>query len=369
MAHPSFAFGVMAAGAAFVVNLTSPATFDEAGATAAALIGLTAAQPALVQDAPFDRTASFSPGAILLNQNAAEPKRPLEGYSRRLAALETSARSAPANAVVLSPWRSAVRIEREQKPMERHELVSQIQRELARVGCYGGDIDGIWGGASKRAVSTFVDRVNATLPTTNPDIVLLTLARAQPAGTCGPDCPAGQEFHSDGRCVPSALLAQSSKRSRDDSVVEIAEARRGETYVVASAGYAFPAERRAAPLPGAMFAGATEVSARPGTPVTSVDGWAASASLTSHGGIPDGAEDDREATAASILPTSAVLSDRALAVPLATASTQRATSAPPSKRRAKTIASVSERPNRDWARRNVGYRAVKHLFENPLGRL
>lgn len=369
MAHPSFAFGVMAAGAAFVVNLTSPATFDEAGATAAALIGLTAAQPALVQSAFSDRTASFSPGTILLNQNVVEPRRPLEDYSRRLAALETSARTTPANAVVLSPWRSAVRIEREVKPMERHELVSQIQRELSRIGCYGGDIDGLWGGASRRAVSTFVDRVNATLPTTNPDIVLLTLARAQPAGTCGPDCPAGQEFHSDGRCVPSALLAQSSKRHRDDSVVEIAEARRGETYVVASAEYAFPAERRAAPLPGAMFAGATEVSARPDTPVTSVDGWAASARLTSHGGVPDGAEDDREATAASILPTSAVLSDRALAVPLATASTQRATSAPPSKRRAKTIASVSERPNRDWARRNVGYRAVKHLFENPLGRL
>jgi hypothetical protein len=57
----------------------------------------------------------------------------------------------------------------------RQELVRRLQRELGRVGCYGGEADGDWGPGSKRAMSAFLGRVNASLPVAEPDYILLAL--------------------------------------------------------------------------------------------------------------------------------------------------------------------------------------------------
>jgi hypothetical protein len=40
----------------------------------------------------------------------------------------------------------------------------QLQTELKRVGCYDGDVNGVWTRESRQAMSAFIDRANATLP-------------------------------------------------------------------------------------------------------------------------------------------------------------------------------------------------------------
>ncbi|MEQ1651183.1 MAG: peptidoglycan-binding domain-containing protein [Hyphomicrobium sp.] len=96
----------------------------------------------------------------------------------------------------------------------RAVLASDLQRELKRVGCYGGDITGTWTPSTKRAMSAFMERVNATLPVDEPDYILLTLVQGHAAAACGADCPTGQVLSGAGRCVPQAVVAQASRKSQ-----------------------------------------------------------------------------------------------------------------------------------------------------------
>lgn len=123
--------------------------------------------------------------------------------------------------------------------MSRDELVRNLQRELKRVGCYAGDIDGDWGTGSKRAMLSFTDRVNASLPVEQPDFILLTLLKGQAPGVCGRTCPAGQSFADNGRCMPSAVIAQQARRrgTRDDAA--------GQPAPTATAGWSTQVARPA----------------------------------------------------------------------------------------------------------------------------
>jgi len=82
-----------------------------------------------------------------------------------------------------------------------------LQRELARVGCYSGEINGVWTKSTRDAMKVFMDRVNAALPTARPDHVLLALVRGHADRVCGAACPSGQSMARDGRCIPAALLS------------------------------------------------------------------------------------------------------------------------------------------------------------------
>jgi hypothetical protein len=95
----------------------------------------------------------------------------------------------------------------------REQLTRDLQRELGRVGCYDGEINGVWNTASRRAMKAFTDRVNATLPLDKPDHILLTLVRGHAAEACGAPCPSGQLMSREGRCLPHALVAQATKRN------------------------------------------------------------------------------------------------------------------------------------------------------------
>jgi hypothetical protein len=92
-------------------------------------------------------------------------------------------------------------------PADRIALIPQLQRELARVGCYEGEFNGAWTPSTRRAAKAFMDRVNAALPTDEPDAILLTLVKASHERVCGTPCPAGQGLAEGGQCVPSAILA------------------------------------------------------------------------------------------------------------------------------------------------------------------
>lgn len=94
----------------------------------------------------------------------------------------------------------------------RQQLAQDIQRELKRVGCYEGAVSGDWNADTRKGMRTFIDRINATLPIDEPDHILKTLVQGHPGSACGKICPAGQGMSGDGRCTPTAILAQSTKR-------------------------------------------------------------------------------------------------------------------------------------------------------------
>jgi hypothetical protein len=89
-------------------------------------------------------------------------------------------------------------------PADRAALAREIQRELRRVGCYSGEVNGVWTTSSRMAMKTFVDRVNAALPIDNPDPVLLSLVQGHRDRACGV-CPPGQAATATA-CVPKAVL-------------------------------------------------------------------------------------------------------------------------------------------------------------------
>ena len=97
-------------------------------------------------------------------------------------------------------------------PGDPVSLARELQRELRRVGCYDGEVNGSWTPASRRAMKVFTDRVNASLPTDRPDYILLRLVQTSPERVCGAGCPSGQSMSSDGRCLPDAVLAQVARK-------------------------------------------------------------------------------------------------------------------------------------------------------------
>lgn len=131
--------------------------------------------------------------------------------------------------------------------MGRQDLVRSLQRELRRVGCYYGEVDGDWGAGSRRAMIQFTERVNASLPTEQPDFILLTLVQGQTGTVCGRGCPSGQSLGDTGRCLPNAVVAQSRRtpsRGGDTLREDIVQATTSQTAAVV-----------ATPLPGRMSIG------------------------------------------------------------------------------------------------------------------
>jgi len=97
-------------------------------------------------------------------------------------------------------------------PRDRDTLTRELQKELRRVGCYEGEINGAWTPSTRRAMKAFTDRINATLPVEEPDAILYTLVQGQQDKVCGQPCPAGQGLSEDGRCLPAAILAKAGKK-------------------------------------------------------------------------------------------------------------------------------------------------------------
>lgn len=232
-------------GAAAVLAPLSLGTPQTAGATSGWMAGIS------------EQAAGLVRSVVVTFQSASEPNRaagngpaPSEGVravvptvagaGAEASALSPVASTAPASAggTVFAgeamPKRIAVALENasgrkltSSKPADneaRLDLVRDIQRELKRVGCYDGDVDGSWGAGSKRAISTFTERVNASLAIDEPDFILLTLLQGHKGQACSVACPAGQTAApasaggSSGRCVPNGVLAQANKPVREQRV-------------------------------------------------------------------------------------------------------------------------------------------------------
>jgi hypothetical protein len=93
-------------------------------------------------------------------------------------------------------------------------LARDLQQELKRVGCYDGEISGSWNAQTRKAMSAFVARVNATLPVEQPDYILLTLLQGHGAQACGTTCVSGTIASADGRCVPNNLITAAASNDK-----------------------------------------------------------------------------------------------------------------------------------------------------------
>jgi hypothetical protein len=83
------------------------------------------------------------------------------------------------------------------------DLVRQLQHELTRVGCYAGEINGIWTPSTRRAMEALIGQLNGKLPTARPEPVHLALVQGQHARICD-QCPTGDDNQSGGRCANPA---------------------------------------------------------------------------------------------------------------------------------------------------------------------
>ena len=127
-------------------------------------------------------------------------------------------------------------------PSDRVTLVRELQRELSRVGCYSGPLNGVWTTSTRTAMKSFIDRVNAILPVEDPDAILLSLVRSHQGQGCG-SCPAGQSLAKNGRCLPIAI-AHTGKKGAPEPAPAIS-GWRTSTTAAAPTPTPLPADRMA----------------------------------------------------------------------------------------------------------------------------
>ncbi len=95
----------------------------------------------------------------------------------------------------------------------RYELIRNLQSQLKQLGCYHGDVDGDWGPGSKRAMTAFMSRVNASLPIEEADYIQLALLDAHRDVSCSDSCAVGFAKTQDGRCRASEMVAHAPPRT------------------------------------------------------------------------------------------------------------------------------------------------------------
>lgn len=230
-----FGYPVLAAGLYFAANTLFPDDSEDLTLRSAPPPSeetAAGAEPKVMSAAdilaqPRSRLAAFSPGARLVVAEQAPSKPSMFDYLAQAFSASAAPRPAHADpasfrAVAQGSWKSAVvrfapndlaetaqPVAAEQKAL----LARDVQRELQRVGCYVGEIDGIWGPGSQRAVTAFMQRVNAVLPVDEPDVFMLSLLSAEAHTVCGTGCPHGQVLSAGDRCLPSTLLAHNAAPS------------------------------------------------------------------------------------------------------------------------------------------------------------
>src|SRR6185312_9958174 len=120
---------------------------------------------------------------------------------------------APETVVVTLPSANAPAAPPRLRPIAGNHLslAQDLQSELQRVGCYAGNIDGVWTPSSQKAMKAFTERVNARLPVDEPDYVLLALVRGRQGKVCMHACPPDQTLTADNRCVPDAILSRAAR--------------------------------------------------------------------------------------------------------------------------------------------------------------
>ncbi len=362
-------YPVLLAGLAFGFDAFQPGQADDPAPAPVAISGqsVPGSAPVVVvaSETPEfgSRVGAFSPGTPLFAGAIASPppsrmapSSVLDYLAQKLSAPD--AREAPTppapQPITLAEWKSAIIrapgaavASTPAAPASRLALTQDIQSELQRVGCYHGEIDGVWGGGSKRAILHFMDRVNASLPTREPDVFMLSLIRSQTSAVCGTSCPRGQSLTANGRCLPSTLVAEADRAgdafapgSEDAWSPVVAEARDRPPMPYGRMGIGGPIPDDDAEELSSGWAQGTGAAPR-------AKGLARTAALETDA---DALQIEPSA-AASSFDTEGVVADPAIARQV------RASAARPAK--------SHDRPSRT----THSYRQVQNLFQHPLGRM
>lgn len=181
-------------------------------------------------------------------------------------------------------------------------------------------------------METFIARVNASLPTDEPDVFLLSLIKGQTQAVCGPTC-GGDQVLSDGRCVARTIVAE-----RTDASSSIA----GEPAPVVMAA-------RPDPLPGRMSIGGP-VAAQPDVPAPLTE-----TTLLEREPLPwqqDQPQAQPSSTMAALEPDDGAIFDP-----------------PPTAPKAVKPRKAWSPPPKQVKRRYSSTRSVQQLFLHPLGRM
>jgi hypothetical protein len=94
-------------------------------------------------------------------------------------------------------------------------LATQLQRELTRVGCDPGRIDGNWGAKGRAALSEFARLAKLALPIDEPTRVAVEAVEARRERVCRLTCD-DDEVERDGKCVTKSKRSRSAAKSGDD---------------------------------------------------------------------------------------------------------------------------------------------------------
>ncbi|MDO9383456.1 MAG: hypothetical protein Q7T86_11390 [Hyphomicrobiaceae bacterium] len=204
-------FALLAAGLAFVFNAYSPSRFDHSVPIEAHESQPVAGQPPV----RLTRNFSIDPAVTLMSVvDRAEARLERATQQQHAAALPVAVELPRAELTNQQPSAPAALLAAsDDSNTSRASVVRRIKRELRRVGCYDGRIDSEWDRSSRAAMAAFVDRVNASLPSQEPDVVLLNLVRNHTAAACGATCPRGQAIDGDGRCLPDAIIAKLKRKA------------------------------------------------------------------------------------------------------------------------------------------------------------
>jgi hypothetical protein len=194
-----------------------------------------------------------------------------------------------------------------------------------------------------------MDRINASLPTHDPDVFILSLLKAQADPVCGESCPQGQSFTANGRCVPTTLVAYGGKAVHEASPQTIAT----ETDALT---------REVAVRPPTLYSGRMGIGGpKPADDTPTLAGNAAAAA-------------EREGLTRTAALEARLAADDVGMVPdqlptLTKSSFDTDFVAKPAKKRSKASAGRSKAAGRGSPSRVSNYRHVQRLFEHPLGRM
>lgn len=178
----------------------------------------------------------------------------------------------PTEVVATSPPAAPKKTAVPSKPTgEAHRVLTRnIQRELKRVGCYAGDIDGEWSPATRTAMKSFNDTVRVPFPVAAPDYILLTLLQGQtslacikpdPSITASVPQPKTATKPQSADPLPPRATAVITPRLQQKQVAQPTQPAAVE--VIATTPMAVPT---AAPIPGRMAIGAPPARIEPQAP-------------------------------------------------------------------------------------------------------
>ena len=109
----------------------------------------------------------------------------------------------PAEIATIRP-RTPLSVQTVRLPLDGLSLTRTLQRELKKIGCYRGEINGVWTNATRKAMELFRHVANAKLPIDQPNHVLLALVQSNLHQGCSVRC---REIRTNHGACPEATTA------------------------------------------------------------------------------------------------------------------------------------------------------------------